>query len=170
MYSSKNVWRSFYITSRKAALYLEGRILYLTFKNGNDVEDLSVLLLTQGGKKGAMTYIAQHSLIPTFNWLLIVEKEYSEYRMNTSWKPFATTRVALLSYLLSLNFFPREHKITLIIVRALIIMKMYSLLNTASLNLNWNDKVGFHLSRVQCQDVETFRALVLTPDCTLESP
>lgn len=45
----------------------------------NYVTDLSVSPLTQGGKEVVMTYIAQHSLIPTFNWLLIVEKEYSEY-------------------------------------------------------------------------------------------
>lgn len=52
----------------------------------NYVTDLSVSPLTQGGKEVVMTYIAQQSLIPTFNWLLIVEKEYSEYEMDTQLK------------------------------------------------------------------------------------
>lgn len=59
-------------------MYSEDRTLYVTFKNGNNVTDLSVPLLTQGGEEVVMTYIAQHSPIPTFNWLLIVEREYSE--------------------------------------------------------------------------------------------
>lgn len=61
-----------------------------------------------------------------------------------------------------MNFIPREHKSTLIIVRALMIKKMYFLLNSASLLLTWDDRVGFHLSWVQCQNVEAFRALILT--------
>lgn len=52
----------------------------------NYVTDLSVSPLTQGGKEVVMTHIAQHSLIPTFNWLLIVEKNYSEDEMDTQLK------------------------------------------------------------------------------------
>lgn len=60
-------------------MYLEDRTLsLLTFKNASDVTDLSVPLLTQRGKEVVMIDIAQHSLIPTFNWLLSVEKVYSE--------------------------------------------------------------------------------------------
>lgn len=59
-------WRSLYIKSRKAALYLEDRTLFLlTFKNASDVTDLSVPLLTQGGKEVVMIDMAQHSFIPT---------------------------------------------------------------------------------------------------------
>lgn len=35
-----------------------------------------------------MTFITQHSLIPIFNWLLIVEREYSEYETDTQLKAF----------------------------------------------------------------------------------
>lgn len=163
-------WRSFYIKSRKAALYWEGRALSLTFKNGNDVTDLSVPLLTQGGKEVVMTDIAQHSLIPTFNWLLIVEKGYNEWKMDTQLKTFChcLSHSIILSlvpefYSKRTRNYPHHHG-------ALIMMKMYSLLNTVSLHLNWNDKVGFHLSRVQCQDMRALRALVLTLGPPSESP
>lgn len=37
-----------------------------------------------------------------------------------TWKPFAATRGTLLSsFLLSLNFMPREHEITLIVVKGI---------------------------------------------------
>lgn len=44
--------------------------------------DLSVPLLIQDGKEVAMTYIAQDSLIPTSNWRLTAENEYSECEMD----------------------------------------------------------------------------------------
>lgn len=166
-------WKSFYIKSRKAALYSKDRTLYITFKNGNNVTDLSAPLLTRGGKDVAMTYIAQHSLIPTFNWQLIDFRE----RVLRIWNGHSIESLLplpeslyLIFCFLSLNFIPREHEITLIIVRTLEIMKMYSLQNTASPHLNWSDRVAFHLLRVQCQNMEAFRVLVLTPKLHIRIP
>lgn len=84
-----------------------------------------------------MTFITQHRLIPTFNWLLIVEREYSAYEMDTQLKAFChDQRCSVIFLSLVLNFIPREHEIILIIVRTPMIMKMYLLLNSASLRLN----------------------------------
>lgn len=101
--------------------------------------------------------------VPTFDcWL--------KRKRTLGWKPPAATRVAQLSSFLSLNFIPREHEITLIVVRTLEIMKMYSLQNTDSPHLNWKDRGDFHLLRVQGQHAEAFKAPVLTLGFALTSP
>lgn len=131
----------------------------LTFKNGKDVTDLSVPLLTQGGND---RHICQHKAHPNLQFTINCRERVLWPWDGQCRKPPATTRAAVVSsYLLPLFFIPGGNCTTLI-ARTLLIMKTHSLLNTASLHFNL-DRVGFYLSRI-------YGVLILSLGCSLESP
>lgn len=84
-------WRSFYIKSRKPALYLEERTLYITSKYGNNVTYLSATLLTQRENKMVMMHIAPNTLLSAFNWLLwskstLIMKWTLDWNLSAIWE------------------------------------------------------------------------------------